>query len=192
MSQTPSQTIGPYFAYGLCPEQYRYAFTSVFATHMAQPCAPGEHLTIQGMVYDGAGKPVDDAMIEAIQADHAGCYPGREPRAACGFTGFARVGTGADPSCRYRIDTVKPGVVRQGEAPHVDLIIHMRGLLQHVYTRLYFSDETQANARDPVLAGLDPARRDTLIARRMTASGRALYAFDIHMQGPHETVFFDL
>lgn len=191
MSQTPSQTVGPFFAYGLCPEQYNFDFKSLFTAQIVQPEASGEHLTLLGNVYDGSGAPVGDALIEALQVDHTGEYP-QGGNAREGFAGFARVGTGTDPAKRYRIDTIKPGSIGPDSAPHIDLIIHMRGMLLHAYTRVYFSDEEKANAKDAVLAQVPQSRRHTLIARREDVAGRAVYTFDIHMQGPQETVFFDL
>ena len=191
MSQTPSQTVGPFFAYGLCPEQYNFDFKSLFTAQIAQPDAAGEHLTLQGTVYDGNGVAVGDALIEALQANHAGHYR-QSPSSRDDFTGFARVGTGTDPAKRYRIDTIKPGSTGPGSAPHIDLILHMRGMLLHAYTRVYFSDEATANAEDATLAHVPEARRHTLIAQRKDVQGHAVYTFDIHMQGPQETVFFEL
>jgi protocatechuate 3,4-dioxygenase alpha subunit len=111
---------------------------------------------------------------------------------ASGFRGFARVGTGTDPELRYVIDTVKPGSTDDDSAPHIDVIVLMRGMLLHAYTRLYFDDETEANARDNVLALVPADRRATLIAKREPGTSNTIYRFDIHLQGPKETVFFDL
>jgi protocatechuate 3,4-dioxygenase, alpha subunit len=87
---------------------------------------------------------------------------------------------------------VKPGAIGDGQAPHINVIVMMRGLLSHAYTRIYFSDEAEANARDPVLASVPEKRRQTLIAERVETPSGVAYRFDIHMQGEEETVFFDV
>ena len=134
-------------------------------------------------------------MLEIWQADPAGRYahpddPRALPKAE--FAGWGRVFT--DPEGRFRFTTVKPGQVPAPDggkqAPHLAVTIFMRGLLKHLYTRIYFSDEAAANATDPVLGLIDdPARRATLIAQR--ADGTAEYRWDIAMQGNKETVFLD-
>ena len=193
LKQTPSQTVGPYFAYGLVPQQYNFDLKSLFDGVIAQPHTPGEHITLIGNVYDGEGKAVFDAMIELVQPDASGRYVTTTAEVAeSGFTGFARVGTGTDPQFRYVVETIKPGSVGDGSAPHIDVIVLMRGMLLHAYTRIYFEDEAQANANDPVLQLVPAERRATLIARRDPKAARPVYRFDIHMQGPSETVFFDL
>jgi len=144
-------------------------------------------------VLDGDGKPIDDAMIEISHADSGGKQVGSPAEAqAAGFTGFGRCGTGTDPENRFRFETIKPGAAGPGQAPHIEIIVMMRGLLSHAFTRLYFEDEAQANARDEILAEVPAERRGTLIARREALPGAAVYHFDIRMQGPEETVFFDL
>lgn len=192
LRQTPSQTVGPYFAYGLTPEQYGYAFRSLFTAQLARPDTPGEHITLAGRVLDGPGNPVNDAMIEIVHADAQGrLIESVEQRAqAGGFRGFGRVGTGTDGS--YAFATIKPGAIGADGAPHVAVIVTMRGLLNHVFTRIYFEDEAEANARDAVLTQVPAERRDTLIARRETLPAGTVYRLDIRMQGPQETVFFDL
>jgi protocatechuate 3,4-dioxygenase, alpha subunit len=193
LKQTPSQTVGPYFAYGLCPQQYDFDFKSLFTPVLAQREAAGEHVTIVGQVFDGDGKPVGDAMLEMSQVDSAGRYPASRAEAqSSGFHGFARVGTGTDPQLRFVVETVKPGRVAPDEAPHIDVIVTMRGMLLHTFTRIYFDDEAAANERDAVLSSVPAQRRATLVARREGAAGSTVYRFDIHMQGPKETVFFDL
>lgn len=178
--QTPSQTVGPYFAYGLTPEQYGYPFRTAYGPVLAQARAPGERIVLTGRVFDGDGKPVDDAMIEIMHADLRGKYL------------FGRCGTGADRECTFRFETVKPGSTGPRSAPHVEVIVMMRGLLSHAFTRVYFDDEKEANARDEALAEVPAGRRGTLIARREELPGGVVYRFDIRMQGPEETVFFDL
>jgi protocatechuate 3,4-dioxygenase alpha subunit len=193
LKQTPSQTVGPYFAYGLPPEQYRYDFRSALTPVVASERVEGEAITLLGQVFDGAGKPVNDAMIEIVQADAAGRYVDTpEAAAASGFRGAGRAGTGTDAENRFVFETVKPGASAPGEAPRIDVILTMRGLLSHLFTRIYFDDEAVANANDPVLQSVPAARRDTLIARRQIMAGRVTYRFDIRMQGDDETVFFDL
>ena len=193
LKQTPSQTVGPYFAYGLCPEQYNFDFKSLFTAAVADYEAAGEHISIVGQVFDGDGKVVGDAMLEVSQLDSQGKYPAsREEIAASGFRGFARVGTGTDPQKRFIVETVKPGRASESEAPHLNVILTMRGMLLHTFTRIYFDDEAAANESDPVLGSVPAERRATLIARRVPRTSKTVYRFDIHMQGEQETVFFDL
>ncbi|WP_128548133.1 protocatechuate 3,4-dioxygenase subunit alpha [Larkinella soli] len=172
MRQTPSQTVGPYFAYGLTPEQYLYDFKSLVGNRLVDPLAGPEAVLIYGRVFDGQGQPVSDALIELWDAANRR---------------FGRFGTGTDPDCRFLFHTVKPGSV-DGQAPHLSVIVFMRGQLIHSYTRLYFPEETDANAADPVLNAVPEHRRQTLIARRTPAG----YEFDIYMQGERETVFFEI
>ncbi|PYE79156.1 protocatechuate 3,4-dioxygenase subunit alpha [Xylophilus ampelinus] len=195
--QTPSQTVGPYFAYGLTAAQYQYDFDQPFDAVVASAHAEGEQILLEGVVYDGDGQPIADAMIEIQQADAQGRYAqaSEAPRTTSrqnGFRGFGRCGTGTDPQHRYVFQTLKPGAHSPAEAPHINLIVLMRGMPLHAFTRVYFSDEAQANARDAVLAAVPAERRPTLVAQRTDAHGRIVYRFDIHMQGPKETVFFDV
>src|ERR1700677_4904604 len=193
LKQTPSQTVGPYFAYGLCPQQYDFEYKSLFTSVLADREAAGEHISIVGQVFDGDGKVVGDAMLEVSQLDSQGKYPAsREEIAASGFRGFARVGTGTDPQKRFIVETVKPGRASESEAPHLNVILTMRGMLLHTFTRIYFDDEAAANESDPVLGSVPAERRATLIARREPGTSKTVYRFDIHMQGEQETVFFDL
>jgi protocatechuate 3,4-dioxygenase alpha subunit len=172
MPTTPSQTVGPFFAIELPYGDGRYAV----------PEGTPEAIWLRGRVFDGDGAPVPDALIETWQAAPDGQF-GRD------FRGFGRSGT--DDEGRWAILTLKPGPVPGGadetaQAPHVDLNLFARGLLHQVVTRVYFADEGQANAADPVLAGLGDDARATLLAQR-TDDG---YELDIHLQGPHETTFF--
>ncbi len=187
--QTPSQTIGPFFAYGLTPRQYNYPLRDIAGPTIATDETPGNRIRIEGRVLDGAGAPVDDAMIELWQADSQGRYP--TPATNQSFTGFGRAGTGPDPKKRFIFDTIKPGRVDPRQAPHIGVILFMRGLLVHLYTRIYFDDEATANATDPALSAVPPERRHTLIAARTDTPSGVVYRFDIRMQGPDETVFFD-
>jgi protocatechuate 3,4-dioxygenase alpha subunit len=168
--QTPSQTVGPFFAYGLTAEQYGYPFTQIADGVIA---SSDSSIYIEGAVFDGDGKPVLDAMVEIWQAG----------------VGLGRQGTGTAPGNIFCFETEKPKAFSIAEAPHLAVILFMRGLLSHLYTRVYFDDEPVANTADKVLSALPPERRVTLLARR---EGPSRYRFDIHLQGPTETVFFDL
>ena len=191
--QTPSQTIGPFFSSALLGPG-RDAPSS--------PGATGTPIRVECRVLDGAGAPVSDAMIEIWQADANGRYhhpaDGREDAApGTAFHGFGRIGTDAAGSLRFA--SVKPGAVpgrgNVMQAPHLNLLVFARGLLNHLHTRVYFSDEAEANALDPVLSIVDPARRDTLVAVLDGVPGTRVpfvYRFDIRLQGTGETVFFDL
>jgi protocatechuate 3,4-dioxygenase alpha subunit len=140
----------------------------------------------------GRGAPIPDSLIELWQADAAGKYAAPAAFAdPAAFHGFGRCGTGSDGDLRFAFDTIKPGG-HDGQAPHLNLIVAMRGMLLHAFTRVYFSDEVEANKRCPVLALVPPARRKTLVAVREEAAAGPVYRFDIHMQGPDETVFFDV
>lgn len=187
---TPSHTVGPFFAYGLTARQYGYDFTSLTNGKLTDYQLANQPVHIVGCVIDGAGNAISDAMIELWQADEAGQYraePIDYPNNANAFTGFGRLGTGTTADSRFAFLTVKPGSVG-GLAPHINVILFMRGSLRTLYTRLYFSDETEANEQDDLLNSVAPDRRQTLIAQK-TDGG---YRFDIRLQGGAETVFFDL
>ena len=191
--ETPSQTVGPYFAYGLTAGQYAYDFTDIADTTIAGPDADGEHIRITGRVLDGNGDVVNDAMIEIWQADANGAYTENPVDvASSGFRGLGRCGTGTDAQNRFYFDTVKPGVVTDGTAPFVNVIVFMRGMLVHAFTRFYFDDEAALNAKDDILQSVPADRRDTLIAKRVETRTGVEYRIDIHMQGDAETVFFDV
>ena len=195
--ETPSQTVGPYFAYGLTPGQYGYDFSDIVDPTIAGPDAKGEHIRITGTVYDGEGNPVNDAMIEIWQADTNGVYNDNPIDVSdTGFRGLGRCGTGTDANNRFWFDTVKPGVVEDAHAPFVNVIVFMRGMLSHAFTRFYFDDEADRNAKDAVLQSVPEDRRETLIAKRSQTSSTSPagieYRIDIHMQGDRETVFFDV
>jgi protocatechuate 3,4-dioxygenase alpha subunit len=181
---TPSQTVGPYFAIGLPWEAGPYAVPDR---------TPGA-ITIAGAVYDGAGVLVPDALIETWQADGDGRFPDLHghggPSQVPGFRGFARSAL-EDGDDSFEIVTVKPGRVAWpsgGEqAPHIAVSVFARGMLHRCVTRIYFADEADANALDPVLQSVPEERRASLLAMPRAAGG---YTFDIHLQGPEETVFF--
>ncbi len=195
LKQTPSQTVGPYFAYGLTSTQYGYAFKSLFTPVLAQPQAPGEHIRITGQVFDGNGAPINDAMVEISHRNAAGEIITTVAQAeAGGFVGFGRCGTGTLAGHHYEFHTVKPGAV-DGQAPYIDVCVTARGLLVHTFTRIYFDDEAAANAKDEVLNSVPAERRATLVAQRSQTPAGPVYRFDIRMQDSAkggETVFFDL
>ena len=170
---TPSQTVGPFFHIGL-----EHISRNDLANGNAQA------VQIDGQVLDGDGKPVIDALIEIWQADGAGNY-------RSGFNGYGRVPTDANGA--FQFTTIKPGRVPGGDgqlqAPHIAVNVFMRGLLKHLVSRIYFSDES-SNATDAILQSVPAARRDTLIAKPSAGSAQNL-AWNIVLQGEHETVFFD-
>ncbi|MDQ0379631.1 protocatechuate 3,4-dioxygenase subunit alpha [Amycolatopsis thermophila] len=179
---TPSQTVGPYLAIGLPWED---------GPTVVPEGTPGA-VWIRGVVTDGEGNPIPDAMIETWQADPRGRFDhpddprGRVP----GFRGFGRCPT--KPDGTYEILTLLPGAI-PGEngamqAPHIDVSVFARGLLNRVVTRIYFPENTEANAADPVLNSVPEERRGTLVADK-TDDG---YRFDVRLQGGAETVFFDV
>ena len=187
---TPSQTVGPFLALGLpWPD----------GPFVVPPGTPGA-IEITGVVLDGAGRPLPDALVETWQADpdsrfdHPDDPRGAAPPAAAGFRGFGRSAT--DGAGRYQIITLRPGSLPAPEggteAPHLDVSVFARGMLDRVVTRIYFADETDANAADPVLLSIPGAgRRATLIATAEPGdAGR--FRFDIRLQGENETVFFDV
>jgi protocatechuate 3,4-dioxygenase, alpha subunit len=191
---TPSQTVGPFFAYGLTPTG-RYEWNDAFTNNLVTPDATGERIRIEGQVFDGGGKAVPDCMLEIWQADASGNFTDPKDKRTLPnskFRGFGRCGT--DPNGDYAFDTIKPGSVPdpdgKPQAPHILLAIFARGMILHNYTRIYFDGEA-ANAADPVLALVPTERRTTLIAKR-APGGNSVYRFDIHLQGDDETVFFDI
>lgn len=195
--RTPSQTVGPFFGYGLAPGQYGYPHSDIAGGDMAPDTADGQRIRIVGQVLDGAGVVVPDALIEIWQANARGRYDhpadaGSDNLLDPAFTGFGRVGTGTSPDGHFEFQTVKPGSVDGHQAPHLNVVLFMRGLLRHVFTRIYFSDEEEANRRDPVLLSVPEERRRTLIAERDASLSGQAYGFDIHMQGARETAFLDV
>ena len=194
LKQTPSQTVGPFFAYALSAPQYGYEHDAIASGEVSDDLVPGERIRIVGAIIDGAGERVSDAMVEIWQADAEGRYahPADRRDSNQRFRGFGRFGTGTDAENRFIFHTIKPGSVDGRQAPHINVLVFMRGLLSHCYTRIYFSDEAEANERDAALAGVPETRRKTLIARREETAAATVYRFDIVMQGEDETVFFDV
>ena len=188
---TPSQTVGPYYAYCLTPSRYHIA--EVFSNDLTRPGLEGDVVRIEGRVIDGDGAGLHDAMLEFWQADAKGGFDhalgGRGSNV--GFKGFGRIEP--DSEGRWSLTTIKPGRVKTKEgvdqAPHIDVAVFARGMLRNLTTRIYFSDEA-SNADDPVLKIVPSERRETLIAKK----DGDVYRFDVCLQdGAHgvpETVFF--
>jgi protocatechuate 3,4-dioxygenase alpha subunit len=201
LKESPSQTAGPYVHIGLAPGAAGFSiFDQELGWDIAGPNADGERIRIEGMVLDGTGAPVRDVLIEAWQANAAGIYPHpedpRQGQVEDGFRGWGRTISDFETGL-WGFETVKPGTVpgRNGtvQAPHISLWIVARGINLGLATRLYFSDEGEANAADPVLNLVEQThRRDTLVAKREERDGQPLYRFDIRLQGDHETVFLDI
>jgi protocatechuate 3,4-dioxygenase alpha subunit len=181
LGTSPSATVGPYLAIGLTWPDGIWA---------AEEGTEGG-FWIRGRVVDGAGEVVPDAMVETWQADPDGGFPSPEdPRGAASYPGFRGYARAATTTGEFEVFTVKPGRVPDGDgglqAPHVDVSVFARGLLDRVVTRIYFADEDEANAEDVVLRGIPEERRETLLATPADDG----YRFDIHLQGERETVFF--
>ena len=192
---TPSQTVGPFFKYGLTPNG-EYNWNDAFTNNLITPDTTGERIRVEGRVFDGDGQPVPDCMLEIWQADAQGRFADPKDKRAlpnAAFRGFGRCGTDANGT--YAFDTIKPGSVPdpdgKPQAPHILLAVFARGMLRHLYTRIYFGDEA-ANAADPVLAIVPVERRSTLIAAREGGNGNAVYRLDLRLQGDNETVFFEI
>jgi protocatechuate 3,4-dioxygenase alpha subunit len=202
MRETASQTAGPYVHIGLAPQQAGFdIFENNFGNVLVSGETLGNRIRIEGQVFDGIGTVVKDALIEIWQANTQGKYahPGdRQPGKSVdpAFRGWGRACTDFDTG-RYSFETIKPGVVtgRNGRlmAPHVNFWIVARGINLGLHTRMYFSDEADANAGDAVLNIIEwEARRRTLVAQRESRAGQTVYRFDIRLQGEAETVFFDV
>lgn len=191
--QTPSQTLGPYFSMILAHDDD--------GEEMVTASTPGQHLVVTGTVLDGRRNPIEDALVEVWQANAAGRYrhpldPRTDRALDDGFSGFGRSKTKFEDGT-YRFHTVKPGPVPgpdgRAQAPHLNVVVQARGMLDPSFTRIYFDDEAEANAADPILAEVPDDRRRTLVAVRQdgAAGGVPAYRFDIVFQGDDETVFLD-
>ncbi len=202
MRETASQTAGPYVHIGLAPLQTGLnVFENNFGNVLTNAQTQGQRIRIEGRVFDGIGTVLKDVLIESWQANAQGKYahpadqqPGKTVDA--NFRGWGRSCTDFDTGV-FSIDTIKPGLVtgRNGRfmAPHINLWIVARGINLGLNTRLYFSDELEANSEDAVLNLIEwEARRQTLVAQRFEADGVVVYRFDIRLQGEGETVFFDI
>ncbi len=181
---TAAQTVGPFVSIG---------FEKASVPDVAPAGVAGERVVITGKIVDGDGLPVTDAVIETWQANSYGKYAhpddAQEKLLEENFKGFGRVLTDAQGG--FRLTTVKPGKVAgpdgKEQAPHITVVIFMRGLLKQLMTRIYFADEA-ANASDAVLSRVPMARRATLMA---ATSADGSLQWNVHLQGPNETVFFD-
>ena len=201
LKDTPSQTAGPYVHIGTMPNFAGIGgvYPSDLGVRPVSPKVAGERIILTGHVFDGAGVPLKDALIEIWQADAKGLYAGHgEYRGAADehFNGWMRQPVDGATGL-YRFETIKPGQVPfidgRMMAPHVSLWIVARGINLGLHTRLYFGDEEDANAADPLLARIELRHRvATLIAARGAAEGMPCYRFDIHLQGDKETVFLDI
>ncbi|MDD2055223.1 protocatechuate 3,4-dioxygenase subunit alpha [Pseudomonas putida] len=195
LTETPSQTAGPYVHIGLALEAAgNPPRPDEIWNRMAKPQAPGEHILLVGNVYDGNGHLVRDSFLEFWQANHEGVYDEAFDSEKA-FNSFGRTATTFD-SGGWTLETIKPGVVKNAAgvpmAPHINVSLFARGINIHLQTRLYFSDESEANAQCPVLNLIEqPPRRETLVAQRCEVDGKTAYRFDIRIQGEGETVFFD-
>lgn len=198
LKESPSQTAGPYVHIGCVPNfcGIEGVYPEDLGTAMVNEKTKGERIKVSGTVYDGTGTPLKDAMIEIWQADADGLYPSPEEHrgtADPNFTGWGRkagdYGTG-----EWVFETVKPGAVPFPDgrmmAPHITFWVVARGINIGLQTRMYFPDEADANAKDPILTRIEHQNRvPTLIATR---TGDGAYRFDIYLQGENETVFFDI
>ncbi|MGH8811188.1 MAG: protocatechuate 3,4-dioxygenase subunit alpha [Advenella sp.] len=201
LHETPSQTGGPYVHIGLLPKQADIdVFEHNFDNQLVTDKTEGQRIRLEGQVFDGLGIPLRDVLIEIWQADANGVYPGRADtqgkKADQTFLGWGRSAADFDTGF-WHFDTVKPGSVPgrkdSMQAPHIALIVFARGINIGLNTRVYFDDETEANANDPILNSIEwVKRRQTLIARRQEREGEVVYRFDIRVQGEDETVFFDI
>lgn len=185
---TPSQTVGPYFHLGLTGPRS--------VARLAGAATKGERVALTFRVFDGNGEPLNDSMIELWQANAAGKYRHPDdPRPEAiddDFWGFGRAGTEEDGSCQF--ETIKPGRVPGPggvlQAPHINVTVFARGLLKHLFTRVYFAGDP-ANAEDPILALVPEERRPTLLLQPDPACA-GHWLFEVHLQGEQETVFFDV
>ena len=179
LGQTPSQTVGPFFG---------YALPYPGGPDVRAPWLP-DAVRLHGTVSDGAGEPIPDAIVEIWGADASGrpsTERGSFHRDQHGFSGFGRAAV--DRAGQYSFTTIKPGATRPGSAPYLLVTVFGRGVTHHLFTRAYFGDEREANAADPLLARIEPGRRETLVAQ---PDGERSYRFDLRLQGDRETVFLD-
>ncbi|MBB3659005.1 protocatechuate 3,4-dioxygenase alpha subunit [Rhizobium sp. BK650] len=197
LKETPSQTAGPYVHIGLTPNfcDITGVYDTDLGTQMVNDKTLGERITVSGRIFDGAGALVRDAVIEIWQADSTGLYNSpSEMRGTAdpNFAGWGRCPTRAEDGL-YSFETIKPGKVpfKDGRkmAPHITFWIVARGINIGLHTRMYFPEEQEANAVDPVLARIEHRER---VATLIAARDGATLSFDICLQGPKETVFLDI
>jgi protocatechuate 3,4-dioxygenase, alpha subunit len=180
-SQTPSQTVGPFFAYSLTAKQYGYNYNSIITDSLVDESVEGERILITGRIFDGQGNVIPDAIIELIQYFET---DNQEIKSK-----IARVGTGTSNDSSFTFTTIKPKAIN-GQTPFIGVIIMMRGSLHHLHTRLYFSDEN--NQQDSLLNSIPQDRRNSLIANKLQKNNQVFYEFNIRMQGENETIFFEI
>jgi len=184
---TASQTVGPYLHIGL---------TWLNTPDLVGSGVTAAAITIYGRLVDGDAVPVSDALVEIWQANEHGRYAHpqdtRDLPLTPGFAGFGRMPTDAEG--RFAFTTIKPGRVPAAagglQAPHIGVMLLMRGMLRHLHTRMYFADEASANADDALLQALPEARRATLVAG--VGERRGEYTWEVVLQGSRETVFLDV
>ena len=184
--QTSSQTVGPFFAYGLAAQQYQYDFPSLVSGDLRKKDLLGQKINVKGQVIDGNDTPIHDALVEIWQADPNGNY-NTNPNGK--FFGFGRMGTGSGDFVGFNFKTYKPGITAPNCAPHINITVFARGMLNHLFSRIYFSDEEEENKKDLLLNEIDTSLRSRLIAEKENENE---YRFDIYLQGDKETVFFDV
>ncbi len=194
LKESPSQTAGPYVHIGLTPNfsGITGVYEADLGTDMLGDAPKGDRITVKGRVLDGTGTPLRDALLEIWQADASGIYPGQDG-ADPDVYGWGRCPPDMDDGT-FRFDTVKPGAVRNRDgtpmAPHITFWIVARGINLGLHTRMYFADEAEANAADPVLKRIEhQVRVPTLMGQ---PQGDGTYLFNILLQGPDETIFFDI
>ncbi|WP_299897023.1 protocatechuate 3,4-dioxygenase subunit alpha [uncultured Ruegeria sp.] len=199
LKESASQTAGPYVHIGLAPGAAGFDIYKQELGHdIIGPNAKGERVRVEGRVIDGMGAPIKDVLIEVWQANSEGNYAHPEGGGSVedGFRGWGRVISDFETG-DWSFETVKPGKTKGRnvgiQAPHLNLWIVARGINIGLNTRMYFADEMEANAKDPVLSLIEwENRRGTLIAERTVRDGAIVYRFDIRLQGEDETVFFDV
>lgn len=201
LKELPSQTVGPYIHIGATPNHagVHGVYPQDLGGKMANAYTKGERIIVEGQMFDGAGLPIKDALIEIWQADAAGLYNSvyeTRGQADHNFSGWGRQPT-ADDSGFFCFNTIRPGATPyidgQQQAPHISFWIGARGINIGLHTRLYFSDMVDANANDPLLNRIhDVKRRNTLIAQKSIRDSIAVFTFNIIVQGEEETVFLDM
>ncbi|WP_299506652.1 protocatechuate 3,4-dioxygenase subunit alpha [uncultured Roseobacter sp.] len=197
LHESASQTAGPYVHIGCVPNFSGISgvYTQDVGAQMVNENTIGDRISITGTVFDGTGNALKDAMVEIWQADANGIHASGDPRGDpdLNFSGWGRKASDSETGV-WRFDTIKPGPVPHGNdrmmAPHITFWVVARGINIGLHTRMYFPEEDAANADDPVLARIEHKNRiSTLIATR---ESDGMYQFNIHLQGPQETVFFDV
>ncbi len=197
LKESPSQTAGPYVHIGTTPNfaGIKGVYDRDLGDQMVQEGVGGERIKVSGHVIDGSGTKLRDAMLEIWQADANGlynCTSETRGKSDPKFTGWGRTPTNLETGA-YAFDTVKPGQVPypdgRMQAPHINFWIVARGINLGLNTRMYFADEEAANAADPILSRVEhKVRIPTVLAQKVEGG----YQFDIHLQGPNETIFFDI